>query len=127
MATGGRLNPGDSLTITLSGLPHRSRLLRNIGLGVGLLILAVGFWAAMGGSSRGKGPSDQLLRRREKLMGELVALEEQYRQGGVDERRYGSRRQSLMSQLERVLGELDHSTTLEPRRGGPGDGEGRAA
>ena len=43
MATGGRLNAGESLSITLTGLPHRSRLLRNVGVGIGVLILAAGF------------------------------------------------------------------------------------
>jgi hypothetical protein len=113
MATGGRLNAGDSLTITLTGLPHRSTLMRNIGLGAGLLILGVGFWVAFTGTGQRTDRTGELARRKEKLMNELVALEEQHRQGRVDERRYASRRQSLLSQLERVMGEIE--------------GEGRAA
>jgi hypothetical protein len=127
MATGGRLNAGEALTITLAGLPHRNRLMRNIGLGIGLCILAAGFWAAFGGSRRRTDHAGQLAQRKEKLMADLVALEEQHRQGRVDERRYASRRQSLVSQLERVLGEIEHPTTHSPRRGGPADGEGQAA
>jgi hypothetical protein len=129
MATGGRIDPGGTLTITLTGLPHRSTLVRDIGLGVGLLILVVGFWAALGGDGRRKDQSQALTRRREKLFAEMVALEEQRRQGRVDDARYTSRRQSLMSQLERVMGEIDRSTlpsAPRPRRGGPDD-EGLAA
>jgi hypothetical protein len=122
MATGSRLNAGDTLTVNLSGLPHRNPTLRNVGLGAGVLILVAGFWAAL---SRA-GTTDQtaeLTRRKEKLLADLVSLEEQHRQGRVDERRYASRRQSLMSQLERVMGELDGVPTAQrPRAGGPGDG-----
>ena len=48
MATGGRINAGDTLTVTLTGLPHQSTLIRDVGLGTGLLILLLGFWAAVG-------------------------------------------------------------------------------
>ena len=59
---------------------------------------------------------EELKRRKDKLFADLIALEEDHRQQRVDERRYTSRRQTLVSQLERVMGELD--------RGG---GEGVAA
>jgi hypothetical protein len=116
MATGGRLNAGDTLTITLSGLPHRSTTLRNIGIGAGVAILLAGFWAAFTGPRARRNQVQELTKRKEKLLADLVALEEQRRQQKVDERRYVSRRQALVSQLERVMGELD--------RGG---GEGVAA
>jgi hypothetical protein len=106
MATGGRLNAGETLTVNLSGLPHKSTLLRNIGLGVGVLILVAGFgaaWSVRGG----KDEAAELGKRKEKLLADLVALEDQHRQGRIDERRYASRRQSLVSQLERVMGEID--------------------
>jgi hypothetical protein len=119
MATGPRLNAGDTLTITLSGLPHRNTLMRDVGLVAGTLLLLVGLWA---GFRRGPDRVDQtaeLTKRRERLYAELVTLETHRKQGRVDERRYVARRQSLVSQLERVLGELD---------GGPaGSGEGAAA
>jgi hypothetical protein len=106
MATGGRLNAGDTLTINLSGLPHKNTMLRNVGLGLGLVILAAGFWAALSVRA-GKDEAAELGKRKEKLLADLVALEEQHRQGRIDERRYASRRQSLVSQLERVMGEID--------------------
>ena len=116
MATGGRLNAGDTLTITLSGLPHRSTMVRDIGIGAGVLILLAGFWAAVGGRTARGANTQELTRRKEKLLAELVSLEEQRRQERIDERKYVSRRQALVTQLERVMGELD--------RGG---GEGVAA
>jgi hypothetical protein len=116
MATGGRLNAGETLTITLSGLPHRSTTMRDIGIGVGVLILLAGLWAGLSGPRAQRDHVQELTRRKEKLLADLVSLEEQRRQHKVDERRYVSRRQALVTQLERVMGELD--------RGG---GEGAAA
>jgi hypothetical protein len=116
MATGGRLNAGDTLTITLSGLPHRSTTLRDVGIAAGVLILLGGLWAALSGPRVRRDQLQELTRRRDKLFADLVALEEQHRQHKIDERRYVSRRQALVTQLERVMGELD--------RGG---GEGVAA
>jgi len=106
MATGGRINAGDSLTVTLTGLPHRSTLTRDVGVAVGVLILVAGFWAALTGP-RGRTHTEQLAKRKDQLFAELVALEDERRHNRVNDRRYESRRQALVSQLERVLGELD--------------------
>ena len=119
MATGPRLNAGDTLTISLSGLPHRSTLMRDVGLAVGVLVLAVGLWAGFRRAPDQSDHQEELTKRRERLYGELVTLESQRKQGRVDERRYAARRQSLVAQLERVLGELD--------RGPVGSREGASA
>ena len=119
MATGGRVNAGDTLTLTLTGLPYRCTLLRDVGLAVGLLVLASGFWAALAGGAARSNKLAELTARREKLYAELVALEDQHQGGRIDDRRYAARRQSLMTQLERVLGELDRTPA--------GGGEGLAA
>jgi hypothetical protein len=119
MATGGRINAGEALNISLSGLPHRTTMLRDIGLGLGGLILAIGFWAAFTGGKRHQDRHDELVKRKETLLAQLVSLEEQHRQGRADERRYTARRQSIVAQLERVMGEMDGSPT--------GGGKGLAA
>jgi hypothetical protein len=119
MATGPRLNAGDTLTISLSGLPHRSTLMRDVGLGAAAMILAVGLWMAFRGHPDRPDQTAELTKRREKLFADLVTLESQRQQGQVDERRYAARRQSLVAQLERVMGELD--------RGPSGSGEDVAA
>ncbi len=119
MAIGGRLNAGDTLMVELSGLPHHSTLMRDVGVGVGVLVLAFGLWAGIAGRSARGNPAASLAERRETLFAALVALEEQHRRGQVDDRRYASRRQSLVSQLERVMGELDRTPA--------GGGEGVAA
>jgi len=109
MATGGRVNAGDALTINLSGLPYHNRMLRNVGVGAGLAILAVGLWTGTRSRSPQMTQTRQLLQRKEKLFGELVQLEEQLGAGRIDQAKYAARRQGLMTQLERVMGELDRS------------------
>ena len=116
MATGGRINAGDSLTVTLTGLPHRNTMVRDVGVALGVLILVAGFWAALSGPRARNTRIEELTQRKDKLFADLVALEDDHRHQRIDDRRYASRRQTLVSQLERVMGELD--------RGG---GEGVAA
>lgn len=108
MAVGGRLDAGQALTLTLTGLPHHSTLMRDVGVAIGFLVLAAGFWGALGARGRTARGATALQRRRDALFGELVALEADRRQGRLDEGRYRARRQALMGQLERVMGELDH-------------------
>lgn len=112
MATGGRINAGDTLTLNLSGLPHHSRVLRDAGLGLGVILLLVGLYAAYTGVPANRGEA-QLKQRREKLFADLVSLEEQRRRGRIDDGRYATKRESIVAQLERVMGELDQD--------GPGD------
>lgn len=112
MATGGRINAGETLTLNLTGLPHHSRLLRDVGVGLGIIVLLVGLWAGYSGTPANRGEV-QLKQKREKLFADLVSLEDQRRRGRIDEGRYATKRESLVAQLERVLGELDQD--------GPGD------
>jgi hypothetical protein len=116
MATGGRINAGDSLTLTLTGLPHRNTIVRDVGVAVGVLILIAGFWVALTGPRARNTRLEELKRRKDKLFADLVALEDDHRHQRIDDRRFAARRQTLVAQLERVMGELD--------RGG---GEGVAA
>lgn len=107
MATGGRINPGDTLTLNLSGLPHHSTVVRDVGVGFGVIVLIVGLYLGFTGKPS-PGEDAQLKQRREKLYADLMALEEQRRKGRIDDDRYATRRESLVAQLERVMGELDH-------------------
>ena len=101
------MNAGQPLTLTLSGLPHRDMTLRNVGIAVAALVLVLGAWAALTGAPVRRAQSAHLDARREKLFNELVELERQRKAGRIDESRYATRRQTLMAQLERVLGQLD--------------------
>lgn len=105
MATGGRLNAGDTLSVQVTGLPNRSTAFRDAGLAGAGIVLLVGAWAAWRGAPERHDKQAQLHARREKLFGELVALERQ--QGRIDAEKHAQRRQTLVAQIERVMGELD--------------------
>jgi hypothetical protein len=49
----------------------------------------------------------RLVGRREKLLQDLVKLEQDHRRGRLDAARYAERRQALMEALEHVYGALD--------------------
>jgi hypothetical protein len=111
MATGGRINPGQPLTLTLSGLPYHSTLMRDVGVATGILILLAGLWAGVRATPARTGHATELRRRQDKLFADLLSLEEQRRRGRIDNERYVTRRETLMGQLERVMGELDRDPT----------------
>jgi hypothetical protein len=111
MARGGRINANDPFSITLSGLPHRDTTVRDVGVALAVLVMAIGLWAAFTGAPARKSEVAKLAARREKLFAELVELERQHHAGRIDEQRYVARRQHVSTQLERILGELDRSPT----------------
>jgi len=109
LGTGGALAANQELTLTMNGLPSRSRWGRTLSLGLAVLILLAGAWAAMS-ASRVSGDDSRraaLVERRDRLMADLVRVEEQRRAGTIDERRHAARHEELVAQLERVYGELD--------------------
>jgi hypothetical protein len=105
-ASGGALAAGTELTIQLANLPHESRWPRNIALALAAVILAIGAWLAVG--NRVEDERRRLVAQRDTLLGELAKLEQQHRAGRVDGERYASRRRQLVSDLERIYGELDN-------------------
>jgi hypothetical protein len=107
MATGGRLAAGSELTLNLSGLPTHSTWARDIALALAVLILGAGAWLAFRIKPSSQEAVRRLSARRDTLYGELARLEEQNRAGRVDPARYHSKRHHLISELERVYGELD--------------------
>jgi hypothetical protein len=109
LGNGGALPVNQDLTLTLSGLPSRSRWGRNLSLGLAALVLLAGVWAALSAQSVSGDVSRRaaLVERRDRLMADLVRAEEQRRAGTLDERRYAARHEELVAQLERIYGELD--------------------
>jgi hypothetical protein len=107
LGTGAALAPGTELQIRFENLPHQATWPRNVALALAALIFAIGAWLAFGGAKHDDARR-QLVARRDSLLGELVKLEEQHRGGRVDPTKYESRRRHLMSELERIYGELDH-------------------
>ena len=108
LGQGGALKAGDTVTLTLSGLPHRSTWPASLALAIAAVIVAAGAWGAVRG--RRAEPSTrraQLQARREKLLSELTTLEEQRRKGTVDARVYATRREHLVTALEDLYAGLE--------------------
>ncbi|MBY0494644.1 MAG: hypothetical protein K2Y23_10545 [Cyanobacteria bacterium] len=106
MATGPRLNAGDTMVLRLTGLPAHSNTPRNAGLIAAVLIFVIGAWFALSPAKAHAAEDAKLVARREKLMNELVALERKRQSkplSGADE----ARLQRATADLERVLAELD--------------------
>jgi hypothetical protein len=108
-AMGKGVPAGQPITLTLDDLPHHSLAPRWTALSVASLIVLAGLWAA----SRTKDPvaeegeRNRLIARREKLLGELVRLENDHRSGRGDRTKYASRRDDLIASLEHIYSALD--------------------
>ena len=108
MAT--RIEQGQPLTLSLTGLPHHGMWMQRIALVLGFAILAIGAWAAFSRPPQGQDERKKALEaKREKLFADLAGLEAQHAQGRVDATRYAGRKAALLAQLERVYGELDRA------------------
>lgn len=113
MGNGGRLNPGDTLVVNLSGMPAHSLWPRNVALGAAALVFAVGIWMSLSPSAARASQDARLETRRERLLSEVVALERKRRQKPLspnDE----AKLQRLTADLEKVMAALD----LGPKPGG---------
>jgi hypothetical protein len=110
VAAGPAIRAGDTLTFTITGLPHRAAWPRAVALVLAVLILAAGAWASVslgGDAAAAASRRRQLHERRDRLFGDLVRIEEEHRAGRLDDQHYAVRRRDLVAQLERLYGELD--------------------
>jgi hypothetical protein len=100
---------GQLITLNVTGLPHHSLAPRYIALSVAGLIVLIGIVALRGPVTADGQAAERkrLVARREKLLQDLVRLEQDHRRGRVDAARYGERRQALIEALEHVYGALD--------------------
>jgi hypothetical protein len=120
LGMGGALPAGQTMTLTVSGLPHHSSVPRTIALLLASLIIVAGVWAAVRNprdSADRAAERKRLIARREKLFQDLVRLEQDHRRSKIDDARYGTRREELLQSLENVYGALDDDDTgPEPAR-----------
>jgi hypothetical protein len=103
---------GQLITLNVSGLPHHSLVPRNVALAIAALIVLIGIVALRRPVEGSEGDAraaerKRLIARREKLLQDLVKLEQDHRRGRLDAARYSERRQALMEALEHVYGALD--------------------
>src|SRR5262249_27701263 len=90
-ATGGAINAGQPIVLTLSGLPHHSAVPQRIALILAAGIAIVGFVAVGKRREPSAGRAAErkrLIARREKLLAELARLESDKRAGRTDDARY---------------------------------------
>jgi hypothetical protein len=108
VAQGGAMRAGDTLSLSLSGLPSRRTWPRNVAVGLAVLVLAAGAYGATRRSSGSRPPSDkQLHSQRERLFADLTTLEAQRRKGTIDADTYAARRESLVTALEDLYRGID--------------------
>ena len=109
-ATGGPVNAGQPIQLTVDGIPHHSQAPRRTALALAVLIVAAGAWFAtrpIGDAQADAAERKRLIARREKLFAELARLEQDRRGGRVDERRLAARREELVASLEAVYNALE--------------------
>ena len=115
MGTGGRLNAGDTLVVNLSGMPAHSEWPRTVALTMAALVFGAGLWLSLSPAAARASEDAKLETRRERLLGDVVAIERKRRQkplSAADEARW----QRLTSDLEKVMAALD----LGPKSGDEG-------
>ena len=127
VGNGGALPAGTALTLQFSGLPSHSTWPRNVALGLAGLIVLIGAWLAFGSRSASAEDRRKLKARRDTLYGELAKLEDQHRAGRIDPGRYHSKRHHLVTELERIYGELDTTPGPPHLAGESGPESDRAA
>jgi hypothetical protein len=106
MATGPRLNAGDTLVLHLSGLPAHSQTPRTVALIATVVIFVIGAWFALSPAKAHAAQDAQLGAKREKLLNEIVALERKRAQKPLSDSDE-ARLQRATTELERVIAELD--------------------
>src|SRR5262249_26782488 len=108
VGTGDTIPAGGSVEVTLHDLPLPDKRGAWAALAFSLVIGLWGFVMARVPERSGSGDKKRKLEeRREKLLVELVALEEQHAAGRIDDVKWRPRREELVSSLERVYRELD--------------------
>jgi hypothetical protein len=113
VAVGGPVQAGQPISLTLDGLPHQNQTPRQLALGLALVILIAGAWAATRPLQPGARADERrrLIARREKLFQDLVRLEHDHRRGRVGGGAYATRREELVAALEHIYGALDTDDT----------------
>jgi hypothetical protein len=109
---GGTVPAGNTVTLTLSGLPHRTAWPKIAAVALAAIIIAAGVWGAIRGGATAplSARRAQLTARRDKLFSELAALDAQRRKGTIEAGAYASRREELVTALEDLYAGLERET-----------------
>jgi hypothetical protein len=110
-ATGGPVDAGRPIELTVEGVPHHSQAPRRVALTLAVAVAVMGAWFATrtsADSTTVAADHKRLIARREKLFNELARLEQDRRSGRADDRRYAVRREELIASLEQIYRSLDN-------------------
>lgn len=121
LATGAGIPAGGTLTFELSHLPVHSETPKLVALSLAAALLLVGAWLAFARKIPVEA-ARRLAERRDALLAELVDLDKRGSAGTGNAAQDARRRQRLVSELERVLADIDEADV-----GPQGGGEGVAA
>jgi hypothetical protein len=120
-ATGGAVAAGQPIQLAVGGVPHHNPAPRRIALTLALVIALAGTWAAsrsVENEAAAAAERKRLMARRDKLFSELVRLEQDRRNGRIDDRRHAARREEIVGALEHIYSALDSDGTgSEPAEG----------
>jgi len=108
--SGGAIAAGQPVRLNVTGIPHPNPAPRWIALGLALAIIGIGVWASTSpedDKAAVAAERKRLVAKRERLLNDLVRLEQDRRHGKADDRRYASRREEIVAALEQVYGALD--------------------
>lgn len=108
MGTGGRINAGDELVIHLTGVPSHSNVLRNAALALAALVFGVGAWFAFAPAKAALTETSVLRARKERLLGEVVALERTRRNRPLSAGEEAKLRRAT-AELEQLAADLDRT------------------
>jgi hypothetical protein len=106
---GGPVAAGQTISLSLSDLPHHSSAPRWAALSIASVVILAGIWAGTrrDGENVEEGERKRLTARREKLFGDLLKVERDRRSGRGDAEKLSARREELISSLEHIYGALD--------------------
>jgi hypothetical protein len=122
-AVGPPIVAGQPVSLTLSGMPHHSPIPHRIALALAGLIALIGGLLAVRRPEANRmeiaAERKRLTSKRDKLLAQLVRLEQEHRSGRGDAARYARRREELVAALERVYSALDQDDAgPDPSRAG---------
>lgn len=108
--TGGSIAAGKPVQLDVTGIPHHATTPRILALTLAVVIVGIGLWASgrpEDPKTSSAGERKRLLAKRDKMLNDLVRLERDRHSHKIDDQRYATRREELITALEHVYGALD--------------------